>query len=40
MEKYKLNNKRTVKEYIYGIIEVINDNISWRKNNGKINGRY
>jgi hypothetical protein len=38
-KNYCRNQKYTTKEYISGIIEVITNNISWRKYNGKINGR-
>ena len=38
-EKYKRNCKHTIKEYVCGIIEVISNNISWRKYTGKIDGR-
>ncbi len=37
--KYIRNKKYTTVDYIYGIIEVISNNISWRKYNGKIDGR-
>ena len=38
-KKYILHKKYSIKDYICGIIEVISNNISWRKYNGKINGR-
>lgn len=38
-DNFKRNVKYTLEEYIMGIIEVITNNISWRKYNGKINGR-
>jgi hypothetical protein len=38
-ESYKRNIKYSTKDYICGIIEVLSNNISWRKYNGKIDGR-
>jgi len=38
-KNYKKNVKYTIKEYICAIIEVLSNNISWRKYNGKIDGR-
>ena len=38
-EYYRRNIKYTTKDYIMGIIEVLSNNISWRKYNGKIDGR-
>uniref|UniRef100_A0A6C0CAK5 Transposase IS4-like domain-containing protein n=1 Tax=viral metagenome TaxID=1070528 RepID=A0A6C0CAK5_9ZZZZ len=38
-KKYIRNQKYTIKDYICGIIQVLNNNISWRKYNGKIDGR-
>lgn len=38
-EKYVRNKKYTIQDYVCGIIEVISNNISWRKYQGKINGR-
>ena len=38
-EMYKRNQKHSIKDYICGIIEVVNNNISWRKYDGKIDGR-
>jgi len=38
-KNYKKNVKYTTKEYICAIIEVLSNNISWRKYNGKIDGR-
>ena len=37
--KYVRNKKYTTREYITGIIEVLSNNTSWRKYNGKISGR-
>jgi len=37
-QKYIRNQRHTTKEYICRIIEVLNNNISWRKYNGKIDG--
>jgi len=36
---YRKNIKFSTKEYICAIIEVLSNNISWRKYNGKIDGR-
>jgi transposase len=36
---YARNIKHSVEEYVAGIIEVLTNNISWRRYNGKINGR-
>jgi len=38
-ESYIRNKKHTLEEYLMGIIEVLCNNISWRKYMGKINGR-
>ena len=38
-QKYAHNRKYTHIDYICCIIEVLSNNISWRKYNGKINGR-
>ena len=38
-QKYTHNKKYTNRDYICGIIEVLSNNTSWRKYNGKINGR-
>jgi transposase len=38
-QKYVHNKKYTTKDYIIGIIEVLSNNVSWRKYNGYINGR-
>src|SRR5208337_2507494 len=38
-ESYKRNLKYTNRDYICCIIEVLSNNVSWRKYNGKIDGR-
>lgn len=38
-ERYRRNVKYTIEDYVIGIIEVLTNNISWRKYNGKIDGR-
>lgn len=38
-QKYTHNRKYSTRDYIKGIIEVISNNVSWRKYNGIINGR-
>jgi hypothetical protein len=38
-ENYARNKKHTLEDYVMGIIEVLSNNVSWRKYNGKINGR-
>ena len=38
-KKFSHNRKYTEEDYVCCIIEVISNNISWRKYNGKINGR-
>jgi transposase len=38
-EKYIHNKKYSTREYVCGIVEVLSNNVSWRKYNGKINGR-
>lgn len=38
-EEYKRNKKHTTRDYTRGIIEVVSNNISWRRYNGKICGK-
>ena len=38
-DDYRRNIKYTMSDYIMGIIEVLTNNVSWRKYNGKIDGR-
>lgn len=38
-QKYTHNRKYSTRDYIKGIIEVISNNVSWRKYNGIIDGR-
>ncbi len=38
-KEYGRNKKYTLDDYIMGIIEVLLNCVSWRKYNGKINGR-
>jgi hypothetical protein len=38
-QKYSHNKKYSITDYVEGIIEVLSNNVSWRKYNGKINGR-
>ena len=38
-QKYTHNKKYSTRDYIKGIIEVISNNVSWRKYNGIMNGR-
>lgn len=38
-QKYNHRQKYTIRDYIIGIIEVLSNNVSWRKYNGKIDGR-
>ncbi len=38
-KSYRRNFKYTNKQYLCGIIEVLKNNISWRKYTGAINGR-
>lgn len=38
-EEYKRNKKYAIRDYICRIIEVVSNNISWRRYNGKICGK-